>query len=241
VRTQRFKPENGQSDGSWRNERSMRNNQTRNSPSHNHDSTAPRQHPLICYGATQFMASPCRWQQRRSTETRLHSCHFRVLFVCVRTRVCSCACLCACVFVRLCVSLSLSLSLSESTCVYVCLCMFVCVCVCMYICIYICIYIYTHVFAYAYVCACACVCVCVLACVCAFVCVCACHRVYMCARVHLRVCLRVCMCVCVCLCGYAHKVTPPALASPSKTHVHLTEKRGQNIVSRSRYFVTIND
>jgi len=51
VSTQNFKPENGQSDGSWRNERSMRNNQTRSSPSHNHDSVAPRQHPLICTGA----------------------------------------------------------------------------------------------------------------------------------------------------------------------------------------------
>jgi len=49
VRTQTFKPKNGQSDGSWRNESSMRNNQIR--PSHNHDSAAPRQHPLICTGA----------------------------------------------------------------------------------------------------------------------------------------------------------------------------------------------
>jgi len=48
---QNFKPENGQSDGSRKTERSMRNNQTRNSPSHNHDSAAPRQHPLICTGA----------------------------------------------------------------------------------------------------------------------------------------------------------------------------------------------
>ena len=43
-------PENSQSDGSRRNERSIQNNQTHNSPSHNHDSTAPRQHPLICTG-----------------------------------------------------------------------------------------------------------------------------------------------------------------------------------------------
>jgi len=29
----------------------MKNNQIRNSPSHNHDSAAPRQHPFICPGA----------------------------------------------------------------------------------------------------------------------------------------------------------------------------------------------
>ena len=51
---QNFKLENGQSDGSRRNERSRRNNQTRNSPSHNHDSAAPRQHSLICTGAGQI-------------------------------------------------------------------------------------------------------------------------------------------------------------------------------------------
>jgi len=44
-------PENDQCDCSRRNERSMRNNKTRNSPSHNHDSAAPRQYLLICTGA----------------------------------------------------------------------------------------------------------------------------------------------------------------------------------------------
>ena len=51
MSTQNFKPENDQRDCSLRNERSMRNNQTRNRPSHNHDSAAPRHHLIICTSA----------------------------------------------------------------------------------------------------------------------------------------------------------------------------------------------
>ena len=50
------------------------------SPSRNHDSAAPRQHPLICTGAELIHpvdGRPSRWPQRRSPETRSQLCHFR--------------------------------------------------------------------------------------------------------------------------------------------------------------------
>ena len=82
----------------------------RNSPSHNHDSTAPRQHPLIYTGAGSIhpvhgpLLSPATEAIAPKGFTFLPFWRFFCVCVCVCVCVCACVCVCVCVCMCVCAS-----------------------------------------------------------------------------------------------------------------------------------------